>query len=401
MNCSFIMLWLCMLLGDKDASNHLILPCYRPVFFTLTVVFALQFVFASAIYYMVYVQESVDRDMLMLSIFFCATFLQIPYAMSPLLLWVPSLSRRGFRRVGGLLLPWFLSSIIVLVCLVVMKSESVKSILLLCQLIFTCLPSFILCIGILSKKLSSRVEVRSRSSRSSTGFLLVYSVFVACFGAIYASNDSSSVGIIGLGVAVFLNSLQPFMCYRTLNADTKFWRGLGKHNQGGIAASNGQMNREIAESMTLRVASTHLQSVMSDLSSLMIDFAFVDIGAIIGKGASASVYKAEYKQKKVAIKVLNPPEITEDELLSIRSETYINSIMSHPSIVVIVGICVRPPEIGIVMEYCSKGTLKQSLQTNAREWTTLRRLQAAADLAAAVAHVHGKGYMHRLVAFQC
>jgi hypothetical protein len=377
--------------GNKNASNHLILPCYRPVFFSLSIVFALQFVFITVLYCLVQVKETMDQDILMLSIFYCSTFLQIPYSISPLLLWVTSLSRSGFLKVGSLLLPCFFISIILLACLLVFQNMTI----LICLLLLTCIPSIFLSVGILSKRLHSRVEVRSRSSRSSSEFLLVYSVLVVCFGSMFIADKSSSPGIIGLGVAVFLNTLFPLTLYRTLNADTKFWRGLGQHNQGGISSPNGTADALVAEAVTLGVASTHLQTVMSDLSRLMIDFAHIEIGAVIGTGSSSSVYKAEYRETKVAIKVLNPPEITEEELLSIREETCINSIMAHPCIVEIIGICVRPPEIGIVMEYCQKGTLKHSLQNNAQEWTALRRLCAVADLAKAVAHVHGKGYMHR------
>ena len=227
--------------------------------------------FVTVFYYLVYVQDSLDKAMLMVCIYFCATFLQIPYAMSPMLLWVPSLSRGGFRRVGSILIPWCLISVVVLVCLIVLKEGTTRRVLLICQLVLTCLPSVFLSVGILSKQLSSRVEVRSRSSRSSTAFLLVYSMLVACFGTLCASDLASSAGILGLGITVLLNAIFPLALYSTLNADTKFWRGLGRHNQGGLGSSNGETST--AESMTLRVASTHLQSVLSDLSSLMIDFA--------------------------------------------------------------------------------------------------------------------------------
>ena len=81
--------------------------------------------FVTVFYYLVYVQDSLDKAMLMVCIYFCATFLQIPYAMSPMLLWVPSLSRGGFRRVGSILIPWCLISVVVLVCLIVLKEGTI------------------------------------------------------------------------------------------------------------------------------------------------------------------------------------------------------------------------------------------------------------------------------------
>jgi hypothetical protein len=350
-------------------------------------------VIAAALYGTTFAWNTLSTHNIQACTLFCAIFFQIFCSISPLLLWVTSLSHRGFRKVGNIIFPGFILNLVIFISLFFVDSSRFRIGVLLCLVVFTISPCLALAIGILSKKLVSRLEVRSSSSRSTTEFLLVYSSCTACFGSLYSVDDSSVAGMVGLGAAVLLMGLYPLALYRSCVADTKFWRGLGKHNRGGILGSSAEPSR--MDTVTLRVASTHLQTVLSDLSSLMIDFAFIEVGTVIGRGASSCVYKAEYKQSKVAIKVLNPPEITEEELISIREETCINAVLCHPCIVKIIGICVRPPEIGIVMEFCLKGTLKKSLQTNALEWTSLRRLHAMADLANAVAHVHASGFMHR------
>ena len=381
--------------GDKDASNHLLLPCFKVVFLALGTLYLVQLSLLIIIYALALVEKSFDKDFLFVMICICAAFLQMPYSVASLMLCVTSLSRSGFKIVGIILTPGLIIIIVVLLCLAMLKNTTMTSVLLGCLFCFTSVPSAALALGILTGKISTRLEVRSRSSRSSTEFLLLYSTLVACFGFFYAADMSSPVGPVGIGFAIFLSSLFPLAKYRTFNADTKYWRGLGRHNRGGIGSTNNAVDVQNGQSMTFRIASTHLQTMVSDLSDLMIDFSSIDIGTMIGKGATSSVYKAEYNQNKVAIKVLNPPEITEDALYDIRNETCVNSMLSHPNIVEVLGICVRPPEIGIVMEYCPKGTLKKSLQMNALEWTALRRLQAAADLARAVSYVHERGYMHR------
>lgn len=385
--------------GDKDASNHLLLPCYRPVFILLASMFAILFGLVAVFYYLASVPKTIGTNSLMVLILFTATCIQFLCCVSPLLLWVKSLSRGGFQMIGKIIVSGLCCSIAVLVSLLVVGNSNARFGLLIALIALPGVPSVCLSAGLLSRRLSSRVALGSASSRSSSEFLLAYSAAVACFGALCIASESSSVGIIGVGGAVFANAFLPLALFRTFSADTKFWRGLGRHNQGGIGSSSLSASVDAAghgeAAVTLRVASTHLQAVMADLSSLMIDFGYIDIGAVIGTGASSTVYKAEYKQKKVAIKVLTPPEITEEELASIREEVCINSILSHPCIVEVIGICVRPPEIGIVMEYCLKGTLKKSLHTDPLEWTALRRLRAMADLARAVAHVHEKGFMHR------
>ncbi|CAE7555984.1 unnamed protein product [Symbiodinium microadriaticum] len=184
--------------------------------------------------------------------------------------------------------------------------------------------------------------------------------------------------------------------YRTLLADTKFWRGLGRHNKGGIVASDDSSTITLPE-LTMRVASSDFQCMLGDVGDLFIDFAFIQIGNLVGSGSSASVYRGSLRQTDVAVKVSTPPEVTAEELLKIRQEALLNSKLRHPCIVSFYGICIRPPQIGIVIEYCDHGNLRESLEKDIAEWTPLRRLDAALDACRAVAYLHSQGYMHRSV----
>lgn len=94
----------------------------------------------------------------------------------------------------------------------------------------------------------------------------------------------------------------------------------------------------------------------------MIDFAYLQFGKQIGRGATATVYHGYLKgETEVAIKVYTPLEVTYEEVDRFSQETAFNSFLSHPSIATFHGLCVLPPNICLVFEYCSKGALNELL----------------------------------------
>jgi hypothetical protein len=266
--------------------------------------------------------------------------------------------------------------------------------------ILTVLPPLVLCVAMWTGMVPSRMQLGSRSNRSCVEFLMCYSAAIGIFMILSKGMMMYDISLIGLSVCCFLAAqLFPVAMYRTLLADTKFWRGLGKHNKGGITASiplsESSSPRTILPELTMKVAANDFQSMLSGVNDLFIDFAFIQIGPMVGRGASAVVYRGSLRQTDVAVKVSTPPEVTADELLKIQQEAVLNSKLLHPCIVRFYGICVRPPQIGIVIEYCDHGNLRESLERDIAEWTPLRRIEAALDACRAVAYVHSMGYMHR------
>lgn len=326
----------------------------------------------------------------------CTVVFSIPLV----LLLQPSVSKAGFWRTTFILFPWWL-----LLCLVWTLSSALdqeyRLWLKVILNISTVLPPLVLCLGMLSGLIASRMQLGSRSNRSCVEFLFCYSV---CYGGLMIIStgfNMHSPAMLGLSVILFLGcQLFPVALYRTLLADTKFWRGMGKHNTGGITAAPntpgviGAIHQALPE-LTMRVASNDFQIMLGEVRELFIDFAFIQIGPIIGTGSSADVYRGSLRQIDVAVKVSTPPEITAEELLKIRQEAVINSKLQHPCIVRFYGICIRPPQIGIVIEFCDHGNLKDSLEKDIAEWTPLRRIEAAYDACRAVAFVHSEGLMHR------
>jgi serine/threonine protein kinase len=367
--------------GDKHAMTHLLLPCYKPLIRSLWAANIL-LIFIQLLILLLFPNDSYLH---FLSIQFCQMSIVTLQTIPGVLLCQPSVSRSGFWRTGLIIFPWWIVSTIVWIV-------SHRFPTLISGIVFisiSAVPPFLMSLLMLIGILPSRIRLGSRSNRGCIEFILIHSLCYLVALTIFLITPYPLH--FAFAIMIFLSSqIFPITFYFCLLADTKFWRGLGKHNSGGLISSNNSLPE-----LTMGVVANEFQSMISDVSSYFIDFAFIRIGPMIGSGASADVYFGEYRRKPVVLKISTPPEVTASELLIIRKETLIHSKLSHPCIVKFIGVCIRPPQIGMVVEYCDNGNLRESLQNFFFQWTPQRRMTAMLDACRAVSYVHSMGYMHR------
>lgn len=63
-------------------------------------------------------------------------------------------------------------------------------------------------------------------------------------------------------------------------------------------------------------------------------------------------------------------------------------VLRHPNIVLFLGACIKPPNLGIVLEFCSKGSLWSVLQNHNIDLTWEDRRKIALDTAKGVFYLH-------------
>ncbi|OQR89752.1 protein kinase [Achlya hypogyna] len=85
--------------------------------------------------------------------------------------------------------------------------------------------------------------------------------------------------------------------------------------------------------------------------------------------------------------------VTDDDVRRFSKETALNIGLSHPNIVRFYGLCVVPPAICLVFEYCEWGSLELVLMAQrphgrATEWDLATKLKACLDACRAVAYLH-------------
>ena len=385
--------------GDSEAARRIILPCFRPLLGGIVVFYSL---YGLALCLTFTDNDGITSRELYKTLEYYNFCVVTVYLITPVLLMQPSVSISSFKTTFLIVFPfWFMCSILWGVSFAGPVESRIVFISIF--IFFASAFPFGIALAILTKLAKSRVQLGSVSNRNSVELLLIYSLVfgvlytVGLFGA-YDRQTRVVATTIMTVVACIVNQLFPFALYRTLLADTKFWRGLGRHNQGGIKINDDLRASGVSvfrPTVDLSIVSSTLQNMMADMSDISIDFAYLQLDKLIGHGATSEVYCGKYKSKLVAIKLSTPPELTDESIDEFVAEARIASGLKHVNIVQFVGICVRPPQIAMVFEYCDGGNLKANLTKNPARWKPIMRLRACHDAAKAIRCLHEHQFIHR------
>jgi tRNA A-37 threonylcarbamoyl transferase component Bud32 len=389
--------------GDVEAGLKIILPCYRPLFFGLALFFA--FLCVGQIL-------SLFKEYDIFHVYFVLQYhslsLTAAYSISPVLLVQHSVSYLSFARTAAIIFPyWVVMSIIWGLSWKVMlngRNHSNQAFMILQSILILLafLPPFGLSVAILKRLIVTRVQLASRSNRCSSEYLFMYSVMFFGFNCFSVYRDrlgereASNVSVALVSITLLWNCLFALSLHRSLLADTKFWRGIGTHNKTGLVSNLRDTATSIPKpSMDVSIASTEFQQMMTQVGKIVIDFAFLEVRKQIGMGATSKVFAGIYKGVNVAIKISTPTEITVEVIDVFVKEGLLSTNLQHKNIVKFFGLCVRPPQIAMVMELCDGGDLKSSIVKNPTDWTALKRLHTCLSAARAVNYLHMEGYIHR------
>ncbi|OMO68210.1 hypothetical protein COLO4_29817 [Corchorus olitorius] len=111
----------------------------------------------------------------------------------------------------------------------------------------------------------------------------------------------------------------------------------------------------------------------------------------IGAGSFGTVHRAEWNGSDVAVKILMEQDLHGERFKEFLREVAIMKRLRHPNIVLFMGAVTKPPNLSIVTEYLSRGSLYRLLhKPGARDvLDERRRLSMAYDVA------KGMNYLHR------
>ncbi len=118
----------------------------------------------------------------------------------------------------------------------------------------------------------------------------------------------------------------------------------------------------------------------------------IEYGQKLGEGGFGVVYKAVWNYVDVAVKKLMM-ELSESVMQEFEKEVEVHSKLRNPYIVQIFGIT---ETYGMVMEYMSRGSLRNVLEKNRREefsWTMRNKI--AMDMLIGLSYLHQKHIIHR------
>ncbi|XP_066540635.1 mitogen-activated protein kinase kinase kinase 10 [Hoplias malabaricus] len=98
-------------------------------------------------------------------------------------------------------------------------------------------------------------------------------------------------------------------------------------------------------------------------SPLEIDFIELHLEEVIGAGGFGKVYKGVWRSEEVAVKAArqDPDEDISATAENVRQEARLFWMLRHPNIIALRGVCLKEPNLCLVMEYARGGALNRAL----------------------------------------
>ncbi|KAM9068399.1 mitogen-activated protein kinase kinase kinase 9 isoform X1 [Sarcophilus harrisii] len=96
---------------------------------------------------------------------------------------------------------------------------------------------------------------------------------------------------------------------------------------------------------------------------LEIDFAELTLEEIIGIGGFGKVYRAFWAGEEVAVKAArhDPDEDISQTIENVRQEAKLFAMLKHPNIIALRGVCLKEPNLCLIMEFARGGSLNRVL----------------------------------------
>ncbi|XP_072153735.1 mitogen-activated protein kinase kinase kinase 11 isoform X2 [Bemisia tabaci] len=140
-----------------------------------------------------------------------------------------------------------------------------------------------------------------------------------------------------------------------ISGDEGWWTGkIG--DKVGIFPANFVTDTDI-------IHNHNVSNLIGGVQVTEIDFNDLQLEEIIGVGGFGKVYRGFYRKQEVAVKAArhdNDGDI-ETTLENVRQEAKLFWLLEHENIVSLIGVCLKPPNLCLVMEYARGGSLNRVL----------------------------------------
>ncbi|KAK7284919.1 hypothetical protein RJT34_19673 [Clitoria ternatea] len=138
------------------------------------------------------------------------------------------------------------------------------------------------------------------------------------------------------------------------------------------------------------IPSKHDRELALDIEDLDIPWSELVLKERIGSGSFGTVHHADWNGSEVAVKILMEQDFKGERFKEFLREVAIMKRLRHPNIVLFMGAVTEPPNLSIVTEYLSRGSLYRLLhKPGAREMLDeRRRINMAYDVAKGMNYLH-------------
>ncbi|XP_030467848.1 serine/threonine-protein kinase STY17-like isoform X2 [Syzygium oleosum] len=126
-----------------------------------------------------------------------------------------------------------------------------------------------------------------------------------------------------------------------------------------------------------------------------IDLRQLDTGVKVASGSFGDLYRGTYCGQEVAIKILKPGRANAAILRDFAQEIYIMRKIRHKNVVQFIGACTHPPNLCIVTEFMSKGSIYDVLHKQRGAVKLPSLLKVAIDVSKGMNYLHQNNIIHR------
>ncbi|ONM23236.1 Serine/threonine-protein kinase STY46 [Zea mays] len=126
-----------------------------------------------------------------------------------------------------------------------------------------------------------------------------------------------------------------------------------------------------------------------------IDVKLLKFGNKVASGSYGDLYRGTYCSQDVAIKVLKPERINADMQREFAQEVYIMRKVRHKNVVQFIGACTKPPNLCIVTEFMSGGSVYDYLHKHKGVFKLPALVGVATDVSKGMSYLHQNNIIHR------
>ncbi|KAL6848356.1 hypothetical protein ACP4OV_021650 [Aristida adscensionis] len=126
-----------------------------------------------------------------------------------------------------------------------------------------------------------------------------------------------------------------------------------------------------------------------------IDLKLLTFGNKVASGSNGDLYRGSYCSQDVAIKVVRPERISADMYRDFAQEVYIMRKVRHRNVVQFIGACTRQPNLYIVTDFMSGGSVYDYLHKKNSSFKIPEILRVATDISKGMNYLHQNNIIHR------
>ncbi|CAA6656037.1 unnamed protein product [Spirodela intermedia] len=115
----------------------------------------------------------------------------------------------------------------------------------------------------------------------------------------------------------------------------------------------------------------------------------------VASGSYCDLYRGTYCSQDVAIKVLKPERLNVEMQREFAQEVYIMRKVRHRNVVQFIGACTKPPNLCIVTEFMSRGSVYDFLHKQRCTFKLPALLRVAIDVSKGMNYLHQNNIIHR------